>query len=40
MSDDFTHFDDSGQAHMVDVGDKTVTKREAIALVFDYVWEN
>ena len=31
MSDDFTHFDDSGQAHMVDVGDKTVTKREAIA---------
>ena len=26
-----THFDNSGQAHMVDVGDKAVTKRIAIA---------
>lgn len=26
-----THFDSSGQAHMVDVGDKTHTKRIAIA---------
>ena len=28
---DFTHFDASGQAHMVDVGDKDVTKRLARA---------
>ena len=27
----FTHFDNSGQAHMVDVGDKAHTKRIAIA---------
>ena len=27
----FTHFDQSGQAHMVDVGDKQETKRIAIA---------
>ena len=26
-----THFDNSGQAHMVDVGDKAVTRRVAIA---------
>ncbi len=26
-----THFDSSGQAHMVDVGDKTVTRRIAVA---------
>ena len=26
-----THFDDSGQAHMVDVGDKPATKRIALA---------
>ena len=26
-----THFDDSGQAHMVDVGDKAITRRVAIA---------
>ena len=26
-----THFDNSGQAHMVDVGDKSVTRRVAIA---------
>ena len=28
---DLTHFDVSGQAHMVDVGDKDETKRVAIA---------
>jgi cyclic pyranopterin monophosphate synthase len=27
----FTHFDASGQAHMVDVGDKASTKRSALA---------
>ena len=26
-----THFDSSGQAHMVDVGDKLLTKRSAVA---------
>ncbi|MDE2088606.1 MAG: cyclic pyranopterin monophosphate synthase MoaC [Gammaproteobacteria bacterium] len=26
-----THFNDSGQAHMVDVGDKAVTRRVAVA---------
>ena len=31
MSNDFTHFDNSGNAHMVDVGDKAATRREAIA---------
>ena len=30
-SDDFTHFDSGGNAHMVDVGDKTATRREANA---------
>lgn len=30
-SDDFTHFDSGGNAHMVNVGDKTATRREAIA---------
>ncbi|MEM8498666.1 MAG: cyclic pyranopterin monophosphate synthase MoaC [Pseudomonadota bacterium] len=28
---DFTHFDDYGNAHMVDVGDKPVSRREARA---------
>ncbi|MEJ2716475.1 MAG: cyclic pyranopterin monophosphate synthase MoaC [Deltaproteobacteria bacterium] len=28
---DFTHFDESGRARMVDVGEKDVTSREAIA---------
>lgn len=28
---DFTHFDDHGNAHMVDVGDKQVSRREARA---------
>ncbi len=31
MSDELTHFDTRGQAHMVDVGDKTATHRVAIA---------
>ncbi len=31
MSDSLTHFDESGQAHMVDVSAKQVTAREAIA---------
>ncbi len=31
MSDKLTHFDQSGQAHMVDVGDKSITQRKAIA---------
>ncbi len=28
---ELTHFDQSGKAHMVDVGDKSVTKRTAVA---------
>jgi len=31
MSEQFTHFDAEGQAHMVDVGDKAVTERVAVA---------
>jgi cyclic pyranopterin phosphate synthase len=31
MADRFTHFDAEGQAHMVDVGDKDVTERMALA---------
>jgi cyclic pyranopterin phosphate synthase len=31
MADRFTHFDDSGTAHMVDVGAKPVTERVAVA---------
>ena len=30
MSDELTHFDANGQAHMVDVGDKANTKRQAV----------
>ena len=30
MSNELTHFDQSGQAHMVDVGDKASTKRQAV----------
>mgnify|MGYP001043464107 FL=1 len=30
MSNELTHFDASGQAHMVDVGDKPNTKRQAV----------
>jgi cyclic pyranopterin phosphate synthase len=28
---EFTHFDEKGQAHMVDVGEKDITIREAVA---------
>ena len=31
MSDKLTHFNASGEAHMVDVGEKNVTKRTAVA---------
>lgn len=31
MSDKLTHFDQDGKAIMVDVGDKAITKREAMA---------
>lgn len=31
ISDDFTHFDGSGHARMVDVGDKPPTRRTAVA---------
>ena len=31
MPDDLTHLDEAGQARMVDVGDKPVTAREAVA---------
>ncbi len=31
MSNDLSHFDDSGNAHMVDVGAKDVTERVAVA---------
>ena len=31
MSDRLTHLDEQGHAHMVDVGEKPVTRREAIA---------
>lgn len=31
MSDKLTHFDDEGKAIMVDVGNKDITKREALA---------
>ena len=31
MSDKLNHFNDRGEAHMVDVGDKTATHRRAVA---------
>ena len=31
MAERFTHFDGEGQAHMVDVGDKDITARHAVA---------
>ena len=31
MADDLTHLDKTGHARMVDVGDKPVTAREAVA---------
>ena len=30
MSNEFTHFNAKGEAHMVDVGSKAVTQREAV----------
>ena len=34
MSDKLTHFDESGRAHMVDVGGKEITSRRAVATGF------
>jgi cyclic pyranopterin phosphate synthase len=34
MSETLSHFDETGQAHMVDVGAKTATRREAVASAF------
>lgn len=34
MSDKLSHFDDAGQAHMVDVSAKSETRREAVASAF------
>lgn len=34
MTDKLSHFDDSGQAHMVDVSAKTAARREAVASAF------
>src|SRR5580698_7525297 len=34
MSDKLSHFDDAGQAHMVDVSAKSETRREAVAAAF------
>jgi cyclic pyranopterin phosphate synthase len=34
MSETLSHFDDAGQAKMVDVGAKTATRREAVAGAF------
>ena len=34
MSDKLSHFDEAGQAHMVDVSDKATTRREAVAAAF------
>jgi cyclic pyranopterin phosphate synthase len=34
MTDKLSHFDDTGQAHMVDVSAKTATRREATAQAF------
>ncbi len=34
MSDKLSHFDEAGQAHMVDVSAKTSTRREAVASAF------
>lgn len=31
MTSKLTHFNNSGQAHMVDVGDKSITRRKAVA---------
>jgi cyclic pyranopterin phosphate synthase len=34
MTDTLSHFDDQGQAHMVDVSAKAATRREAVAAAF------
>ena len=34
QSEKLSHYDESGQAHMVDVSGKTDTRREAVALAF------
>lgn len=34
MSDKLSHYDDAGQAHMVDVSAKSATRREAVARAF------
>jgi cyclic pyranopterin phosphate synthase len=34
MSDKLSHFDEAGQAHMVDVSAKAATRREAVARAF------
>jgi cyclic pyranopterin phosphate synthase len=34
MSEKLSHYDDAGQAHMVDVSAKAVTRREAVAEAF------
>jgi cyclic pyranopterin phosphate synthase len=34
MSEKLSHFDEAGQAHMVDVGAKAATRREAVAGAF------
>jgi len=34
VSDKLTHFDESGRAHMVDVGEKEITSRRAVATGF------
>ena len=34
MTDKLSHFDEAGQAHMVDVSAKTETRREAVAAAF------
>jgi cyclic pyranopterin monophosphate synthase len=34
MSSKLSHYDDAGRAHMVDVSDKTATRREAVASAF------
>jgi cyclic pyranopterin phosphate synthase len=34
VSDKLSHFDEAGQAHMVDVSAKTETRREAVAAAF------
>ena len=37
---DFTHFNDQGRARMVDVGEKSITRRTATAMARVFVNEN